>query len=160
MTGARKNEALKATWSEFDLERKLWIKPFERTKQKRTEIIPLSENVMELLTEIMEYSSGLYLFPGKAVNKPLADIKRFWAKVLQETNIADCHIHDLRHTFASHLVSSGVSLSAVGKLLGHSNVATTERYGHLADQVLRDATNVMGDKITSLKKNGGNSQKS
>jgi len=57
-------------------------------------------------------------------------------------------IHDLRHTFASHLVSSGESLHIVGKLLGHTLPQTTARYPHLADHAVRDAANKFA---TSLK---------
>ena len=53
-------------------------------------------------------------------------------------------IHDIRHNFASYLVSSGVSLPKVGKLLGHTRPETTQRYAHLQDESLRDATNVFG----------------
>jgi integrase len=53
-------------------------------------------------------------------------------------------IHDLRHSYASHLVSQGQSLHVVGKLLGHTQAATTMRYAHLQDQALRDATNLFG----------------
>jgi integrase len=56
-------------------------------------------------------------------------------------------IHDLRHTFASHLVSKGESLHIVGKLLGHTRrrPETTARYAHVADEALRDATNKFGN---------------
>jgi YD repeat-containing protein len=57
-------------------------------------------------------------------------------------------IHDLRHNFASHLVSSGVSLEVVGKLLGHTHAATTMRYAHIQDESLRAATNRLGRIIT------------
>ena len=64
-------------------------------------------------------------------------------------------IHDLRHTYASHLVSSGFSLELVGKLLGHTQAATTMRYAHLADDPLREATNRFGAIVTNEKSNGG-----
>jgi len=53
-------------------------------------------------------------------------------------------VHDLRHNFASHLASNGVSLQVVGKLLGHTQAATTMRYAHLQDAPLRDAANQFG----------------
>jgi site-specific recombinase XerD len=56
-------------------------------------------------------------------------------------------IHDNRHTHASHLVSSGLSLPIVGRLLGHTNPSTTQRYAHLADDPLRDAAEVMARKM-------------
>ncbi len=51
----------------------------------------------------------------------------------------DVRLHDCRHTFASHAVMSGLALSAVGRLLGHADVASTERYAHLADEQVREA---------------------
>jgi integrase len=53
-------------------------------------------------------------------------------------------IHDIRHSYASHLVSSGVGLQIVGRLLGHTQPQTTARYAHVADKALRDATNEFG----------------
>jgi integrase len=54
-------------------------------------------------------------------------------------------LHDLRHSYASHLVSSGVGLQIIGRLLGHTQPQTTARYAHVADKALRDATNEFGD---------------
>jgi site-specific recombinase XerD len=51
-------------------------------------------------------------------------------------------IHDLRHTFASYLVSKGQSLHIVGRLLGHVRSETTQRYSHIQDEALRDAADV------------------
>lgn len=72
---------------------------------------------------------------------------------MKEADIKNFRIHDLRHTYASHLVSSGLSLSIVGKLLGHTQAATTQRYAHLADEHLREATELFGSKIVEVKAN-------
>jgi site-specific recombinase XerD len=57
--------------------------------------------------------------------------------VQKDADLPDLHIHDLRHTFASLLVSGGASLEMIGKLLGHSQMQTTQRYAHLMDSPLR-----------------------
>jgi len=67
--------------------------------------------------------------------------------VMREAGIENYRRQDNRHTFASHLVSTGWSLEIVGRLLGHTNPTTTQRYAHLADDPLRLATARFGDKI-------------
>jgi site-specific recombinase XerD len=57
--------------------------------------------------------------------------------VRAKANLQDVRIPDLRHTFASLLVSGGMSLPMIGKLLGHTQVQTTQRYAHLFDDPLR-----------------------
>jgi site-specific recombinase XerD len=61
--------------------------------------------------------------------------------------IEDYRVHDNRHTHASQLVSSGMSLAIVGRLLGHTNPMTTQRYAHLSDDPLRDAAEIMAKKM-------------
>ena len=97
------------------------------------------------------------LFPG-ANGKPRVTLRRPWVQICKAAGLSDVsthqgkrrtvtrskptlRIHDLRHSFASHLVSNGVSLHIVGKLLGHTQSQTTQRYAHVADQAMRDATN-------------------
>ena len=150
LTGSRKGEVFQASWDQFDLDRGVWIKPHTHTKQQRDEYIPLSEQALEFLAELKSCAQDKYLFPGRIPGTPVTDVKKFWTTVLKEANIENLRVHDLRHTFASHLVSSGLSLNIVGKLLGHSNSATTQRYAHLADQALRDATNVFSAKVKKL----------
>jgi len=97
---------------------------------------------------ISEQNGGSpYLFPGDAPGKPLQDIKKFWASVLHKTGIRSYRLHDNRHTYASHLVSSGLSLEIVGRLLGHTQASTTKRYAHVADDPLRAATDRFGQKM-------------
>jgi len=138
VTGCRKSEALTSKWVDFDLVRHVWTKPSHHTKQKRTEYVPLSEQALSLLKRLPR--EGEYLFPGRT-GPHLTDLKGPWAKVCQIAKLSGVRIHDLRHSFASHLVSSGVSLPIVGKLLGHTQPQTTARYAHLADNPQREAAN-------------------
>lgn len=70
----------------------------------------------------------------------MTDIKKFWATILRISNIQNLRIHDLRHSYASFLVSAGLSFPIIGALLGHTQAQTTHRYAHLHDAPLRDAT--------------------
>lgn len=153
LTGARKGEVLNATWDQFDLDKGVWTKPSHLTKQKKSERLPLSSSAIEVLKDLrsMHPSSSPFLFPSKVEGKALQEVKRFWASVLREAEIENCRIHDLRHTHASHLVSSGLSLSIVGKLLGHTQASTTQRYAHLADEPLREAAELFGSKVGKRK---------
>ncbi len=150
LTGARKNEVLAAEWDQFDLEKGVWTKPAHTTKEKKFEHLPLSSQVIALLKKIKEEATTPLLFPGKVAGKPLQDIKKAWKTIITRAGLTEVRIHDLRHTHASHLVSSGLSLSIVGKLLGHTQASTTHRYAHLADEPLRQAAEFFGSKVEKL----------
>lgn len=149
LTGARIGEVLSAKWQDFDLHRGVWVKPSHHTKQKRTEHLPLSTAARELLANIQDLAGngGELLFPGKSGDKPISDLKKFWRTIMKSAEIEDYRIHDNRHTHASHLVSSGTSLAIVGRLLGHTNPMTTQRYAHLSDDPLREAAESFGRKF-------------
>jgi integrase len=154
LTGSRLGEVLKARWSDIDLDCGVWTKPSHHTKQKRTEHIPLSGPTLTLLADMREKAdpTETNLFPGNASGRPLQDIKKFWKGATAQAGIADYRLHDNRHTHASHLVSSGLSLEIVGHLLGHTNPTTTKRYAHIADSPLRAATEWFGAKLDALHK--------
>jgi integrase len=139
VTGARKGEALRAAWSQFDFQRGVWTKPSHNTKQKRIEHVPLNDQALGFLNSLPHESE--YLLPGRLAEY-LSDLKYPWAEICQQAKLEGVRIHDLRHTYASHLVSRGVSLPMVGKLLGHTQAQTTARYEHLADRPVRDAANL------------------
>jgi integrase len=154
-TGSRRNEVLHATWDQFDLEKGVWTKPAHSTKQKRMGHLPLSTQVLEMLMRMKARSSSAFLFPGKIEGKPIQEIKKAWDTIRKQADLPDVRIHDLRHTHASHLVSSGLSLSIVGKLLGHTQSSTTQRYAHLADTPLREAAELFGLKMNKLMEKEG-----
>lgn len=172
LTGARKSEVLGATWEMFDLENGIWTKPSSHTKQRKLHRVPLSAPALRLLKEIKEESASVYVFPG-ADGKPLQDVKRTWSaackkagllepapkkdrkgRVMKDKNgdpvmemVPNVRLHDLRHSFASILVSGGASLPLIGQMLGHTQVSTTQRYAHLYDDPLRKAAEMVSDAI-------------
>jgi len=150
LTGSRRNEVLHARWEQFDLEKGIWTKPAHSTKQRKMEHLPLSSLVIEMLKDMNTQKDSPFLFPGKIPNKPLQEIKCAWNTIRKRADISEVRLHDLRHTHASHLVSSGLSLSIVGKLLGHTQASTTQRYAHLADEPLRQAAEFFGSKVEKL----------
>lgn len=150
LTGSRSHEVFRATWDQFDLEKGVWTKSTHTTKQKKMEHLPLSSQALALLKEMEKTANSKYLFPGKVPGNPITNMNKAWKTICKQSGIADIRIHDLRHTHASHLVSSGLSLSIVGKLLGHTQASTTQRYAHLADEPLRQAAEVFGSKLEKL----------
>lgn len=149
LTGARIGEVLTANWTDFDIEGGVWTKPSHHTKQKRRQHLPLSSAACALLKRMRDAraAKSAWLFPGRSPDHPYKDLKAFWRSVTQAADLKDYRIHDNRHTHASHLVSSGLSLPIVGRLLGHTNPSTTQRYVHLADDPLRQAAEIIGNKI-------------
>jgi integrase len=138
-TGSRAKEVLGATWSEFDLERKRWDRPAQRNKQKRAESVPLSDEAVAILKALPHDNE--FVFPGRHPGESLTDISGAWQKIRDVAGLPDLRLHDLRHNYATWLVSSGESLTQVGRLLGHSQPATTQRYVAFQDKPLREATN-------------------
>ncbi len=88
-----------------------------------------------------------FLFPGDVPGQPVIELKRFWARMRDKAEIPDVRIHNLRHTFASLLVSGGASLEMIGRLLGHTQIGTTQRYAHLIDSPLRAGVNAVGEML-------------
>jgi integrase len=157
LTGSRKSEVLSARWQDFEGD--VWAKPAFLTKQNKSSRIPLSHDAMSIIKRMKKeivsdqelesldedsiVSSEQYLFYNTKTKTHQKDIKRFWASVCKKASIKNATIHDLRHTFASVLVNNGVGLEVIGKLVGHSNIRTTQRYSHLADKALKEATNLI-----------------
>jgi integrase len=150
LSGARRNEVLSARWEEFDFQRATWTKPSHHTKQRKVEHVPLSAAALRLLAAMRAESRSEFLFPGDVAGKPLVELKTAWARICKMAALDHVRLHDLRHTFASSLVSSGTSLHIVGRLLGHTQPQTTARYAHLSDDALRHAANRFGSKLAGL----------
>ena len=160
LTGARRGEILKLKWDNVDLERGLLFLDDSKTAKKT---IVLNAPAISILSKLSRVDR--YVIPGKladtvpgrpAESRPRSDLKRPWQMVRKEAGLdasADnplfrVRLHDLRHTHASVGVGSNLSLQIVGKLLGHSQAKTTERYAHLADDPVRQASELIGSRIS------------
>jgi integrase len=139
LTGSRVGEVRQARFEQFNLELGSWSKPATTTKQRKIHRIPISAEVAAIVRQrqLVVPRGNPWLFPGDVPGQPVKEIRRFWTHMQKEANLPEVRIHDLRHTFASLLVSGGSSLEMIGKLLGHSQMQTTQRYAHLMDSPLR-----------------------
>lgn len=147
LSGARKREVLDARWVDFDLDNRLWRIPM--SKSGRARHVPLSEGVLQVLADVAE-EQETWVKPGKempwvfanpATGKPFVSIYYAWDTARRKAKLADVRIHDLSHSFASFLINNGRTLYEVQKILGHTQVRTTQRYAHLAQETLLDAAN-------------------
>ncbi len=110
------------------------VLPDSKTGPKAIQLPPPARAVLNGLPR-----EGRFVFPNRKGDGPMTDLGLRWRKLRNLAGLDDVRIHDCRHTFASHAVMSGLDLSAVGRLLGHADVASTERYAHLADEQVREA---------------------
>ena len=131
-TGARSSEITGLRWD--------WIRgtravlPDSKTGPKTIQLPPPAGAVLSALPR-----KGRFVFPNRGGTGPMTDLGLRWHKLRALAGLDDVRIHDCRHTFASHAVMSGLDLYTVGRLLGHADVASTERYAHLADEHVRAA---------------------
>ena len=174
LTGARRNEVCAMRWSHLDLAIGTWTKPGSATKQNKLHHAPLSAPARQLLAGLRAQAEREatkeqrevreYVFPGRSGtgHRHGGTLKRLWYKLCLDAELGEIRtvkdakgkerhifepnvrIHDLRHTYASLLASSGLSLPVIGALLGHSQQATTARYAHLMLDPLRQATERVG----------------
>jgi len=167
LTGARRSEALSARWNQFKDGK--WVKPGATTKQKTDHEVPLSAPALMLIQRIQQNAEtkaskqpvSEFLFPGHGGVDHQTDVKRSWAAAIKAAKLPGVRLHDLRHTYASVLVSAGHSLPIIGALLGHTQTQTTQRYSHLMDDPLKRAADTAGailtakpkDKVVAIKGN-------
>jgi integrase len=141
LTGVRKREALDAKWEDIDIERRQWR--INVTKAGKPRFVPLSDGALKLLDMIPRFDCP-WLLPNPKTFRPYQNIYYAWHSARSSVGLQSIKLHTLRHSFASFLVNSGRTLYEVQHLLGHTQIKTTARYSHLAQDTLLDATNAAG----------------
>jgi len=143
-TGLRRGELFKLTWDDADFERGLIT--LREPKGGKTQTIPVSLPALAVLKSLEVTSS--FVFPGKG-GQQRTDFKGPWLRIRKAAGLPEnFRFHGLRHNFASTLVSNGVDLLVVQKLLTHKDSRTTLRYSHLSPGVLREAALNSGELLT------------
>jgi integrase len=143
-TGCRLREILHLQWAHVDLERGLIFLPDSKSGRKT---VILNAPAMAVLGELERV--GPYVVPGDDPQKPRADLKRPWEAVAKRAGLVGVRLHDLRHTYASFGAGGGFGLPIIGKLLGHTQASTTQRYAHLDADPLRRASDAIGGRIAA-----------
>lgn len=141
-TGCRKTELLLLRWSDVDIERRYILLRPENTKGNKRRILPLNSGAIHALKQQKQQIKTEWVF-ARQNGERVKTFNWLFRKAAQQAGIEDFRIHDLRHTFASWLVSEGVELVKVRDLLGHSSIKMTERYAHLMPDRLLGAVSVL-----------------
>jgi integrase len=142
-TGMRLGEILNIRWQDIDLFRKTIT--VLKTKNKDPKTIPMTDTLFALLQDKAKVvSMSGYLFVTQNGTKIRSrNLQREWYKVIDKAKIENFRFHDLRHTFATRLVQSGVDLYTVAKLLGHRDISTTQRYAHHYPESMRPFVKIL-----------------
>lgn len=140
-TGCRLNEALQAKWSQIDRRSTVWRIPATNSKSKRMRSVPLNPSALHVLDQLDTEGEFDHVFINHQSRLPYTTIMKVWIRLRNKAELPKLRIHDLRHGFASLLVSSGRTLYEVQQILGHSDPKVTMRYSHLSTKALQDAAN-------------------
>lgn len=148
LSGMRLREVLHLRWSEVDIERGLLFLPDSKTGRKT---VVLSAPAVEIIKGLPRI--GIYVVASESAGlddeKPRADLKRPWAQITKRAGLEGLRIHDLRHSFASVGAWSGLGLPIIGKLLGHADAKTTQRYAHVDVDSSRRAADAIAGQISA-----------
>lgn len=159
MTGCRKNEVLSLQWENVDFEHAALRLPDSKTGAK---VVPLGAPALTVLAALKpvddkprDPARPNYVFPAARGEGHHLGLPAIWRKIAKAAGLHGVRIHDLRHGFASIAVADGSSLFIVGKVLGHTQAATTERYSHLDLDPVRAVADRTSRKIAAAMLSGG-----
>ena len=144
LTGARLREILHLKWDYVDFQRGLLLLPDSKTGRKA---IVLNAPALTILKGLDQ--KGQYVIFSEQEDKPRADLNRPWRTISHRAHLPGVRIHDLRHTHASVGAGAGLGLPIIGKLLGHNQPSTTNRYAHLDADPLKKASEQIAQSISA-----------
>ena len=134
LTGCRKSEILTLKWDWVDFERACLRLPDSKTGAK---VVPLGAPALAVLHSLPRIEGNDHVLPGSVEGAHLVGLQKVWARIRNRAGLKGLRIHDMRHAWASVAVVGGDSLYLVGKVLGHRQASTTQRYAHVRDDPLQ-----------------------
>ena len=111
------------------------------------QMVPLSRAAVTVLSALPHPENNPWVIVGKKPGAHLTDLQHPWRRIRARAGLDDVRIHDLRHSFASRALALGESLPMIRKLLGHTQMQTTARYAHLANESVKASGSRVGDSI-------------
>ncbi|MDP3042040.1 MAG: site-specific integrase [Candidatus Omnitrophota bacterium] len=155
-TGMRKSEILNLKWHDIDFKGDIIY--LLKTKNNNKREIPMNDAVKTALIKVKRHPESQYIFCGKN-GKPMQNIRKSFFTALKKAGIINFRFHDLRHTFASQLVTFGVDLNTVRELLGHKSLEMTLRYSHLSPDHKKRAVDILGKRMDTIWTLGANEER-
>jgi integrase len=152
-TGMRMGEVLALRWEYLDVPGQRANLPDSKTGRKTVQLPAPAQEILAG-ADMPATGRGFVIRGGDASDPetPLVNYKSAWSAVRAAAGLPDVRPHDLRHAFASVAVAGNMSLVMVGKLLGHADVKTTQRYAHLANDPQQAAAAVVAGRISDAMK--------
>ena len=147
LTGCRLSEIQKLLWEHVDLEASELRLPDTKTGAK---VVYLGDPAIAVLERIDRRDGNPWVIAGRKPGGHLTDLQHPWRRIRARAGLDDVRIHDLRHSFASGGLLVGEGLPMIGKLLGHTQVQTTARYAHLANDPVKSAANRIASRIAEV----------
>lgn len=155
-TGARKNNILAMEWKDISFSLRSWN--ITKTKNSCNQELPLIPIVIEKLQELKQYQeenniiSDYVFYSNTSKSGHLEEPKKVWNRILNNAEINNLRIHDIRRTFGSYQAIEGASSLIIGKTLGHKSSKATEIYSRLSLEPIRNSIEKASERMLSYKK--------
>ena len=148
-TGARLGETLLCSYDQINFETNSWLIPSKNSKSRRRHLVPLNESAMEVLQELAHDEKTGFLFRNSRTGERLKTLNRAFNDIKKVAGLTDIpfRIHDCRHNHAKLLIDNGCSMASLKEILGHSSYLVTEKYLHLSQNMLHNASSTVHDTL-------------